>query len=79
LYDKSIINSVDVPAAALCALIEKATSSSHREGDVGYFILDDARSPSSKAQDEVMQKKLWEETVARLGLESHDFGAFYFS
>jgi hypothetical protein len=58
LVDKSVMNSVDVPAEALASL-----ACSPPQSDKGYFVLDEERSPSQQALDTAAWKALWNETV----------------
>ncbi len=59
LYDKAIINPVEVPATVLAEMAcdEKFAHKS------GYFLLDEEKGATDTAKDETIAKKLWVETV----------------
>jgi hypothetical protein len=57
-----VLNSVDVPAAALSKL---ACSPDHA-GKSGYFVLNEERSPRHGGINEASQKKLLQDTIMQL-------------
>ena len=69
-FDKSAINPVEVPAAALSIL---ACGQTNYRDKSGYFILDERANPSQECMDVAAQETLWQNTESMAKLTADNF------